>query len=308
VSTAFVFAPLSSVLRPQDRFRYRCLEEVQARFAQAEGILKEYRGLQVHFDSLLDQPTAQLCARAHVNLTAGLIIAMQMGVVDRLGKSLAKPAWVVGCSLGDVARTVTAGVCTFDTALHVAMMSIADVEQAEPIGGNVVVMTTSRRPIDADDLAWFKDVDLAVSQLSDRLLNVAGLVRPLQLLRERAAQRHWRVSSLFDFPLHSRHVAEFAHNAKELIPLLPLQAPDSGIRVYSSVLNREMKQLQDFREEFVSWLLRPHNWMETVRDLVENHGIRQFVNIGPCRTLSRVLIEMGQDVVESDHLINGNVA
>src|SRR4051812_46093522 len=120
MSTAFVFAPLSSLLRPEDRARYRHLDEVQARFAQAEEVFREGRGLQVSFDALLDKPTAELCDRARINLTAVLIISLQLGVVDRLRKILPEPAWVAGCSLGDVARTVSAGACAFDTAVYAA--------------------------------------------------------------------------------------------------------------------------------------------------------------------------------------------
>jgi hypothetical protein len=41
-----------------------------------------------------------------------------------------------------------------------------------------------------------------------------------------------------------------------------------------------------------------------VKDLVENHGVTRFVNIGPCRSLSMLLEEMGHEVLEADQVID----
>jgi len=308
MSTAFVFAPLSSLLRPEDRLRYRHLEEVQARFRSAAEILHATHGVRVGLDGLLDQPTPLLCARGQISLTAALVIAVQLGVVDRLQKFLPKPVWVVGCSLGDVARTVSAGACAFETALQVAMMSLFEAEEADRIGGTVVVMAPPRHPVTTEDLDWFTSNDITVSQLSARLLNVSGLTGSLGLLNDVAQERHWRIFPLLDFPLHSHHVACYAEKAQAMIRQVPFEAPAPGIRVYSSVLKREVKQPEDFREEFLGSLVLPHNWQETVNELIENHGVTSFVNIGPCRSLSRLLREEGQSVLEADDLIETNEA
>lgn len=302
MSTAFVFGPLSSMLRPEDRGRYRDREEVQARFAAAATILREQRGVEICFNDLLAKPSAELCARAHMNLTAALVICLQLGVVDRLRQLLPRPAWVVGCSLGDVARTISAGACTFETALHVVTRSLSEVEAADQIGSNVAVMTTPRHPFTTDDLAWFEGAGLTVSQLSDRLLNVAGLSAGLQQLRVIAQRRYWRIFHLLDFPLHSQHVARYSAQAQRLIRQVPFSAPAAGTRVYSSVLQREVVEPDDLRQEFLSSLVLPHHWKAAANDLVENHGVTRFVNIGPCRTLSRLLEEQGHGVVEADAL------
>jgi [acyl-carrier-protein] S-malonyltransferase len=306
MSTAFVFGPLSSMLRPEDRSRYRHLEEVQARFASGAVILGKSRRVQLSFDELLDQPSAVLCARAHLNFAAALVIAIQLGVVDRLQKLLPRPAWVAGVSLGDVARTVSAGVCSFESALDVVTRGLAEVERADQVGGTLVVMTTSRHPFTAEDFAWFAGADLTVSQLSERFLNVAGLSSGLQLLQDRAARRRWRIFPLLDFPLHSRHAACHTLEAQELIGRLPLGKPAPGIRVYSSLLQREVEQPDDFRQEFLGSIVQPYNWKATVKDLVEYHAVTRFVNIGPCRSLSILLEEMGHHVLEADELISGS--
>jgi [acyl-carrier-protein] S-malonyltransferase len=303
MSTAFVFGPLSSMLRPEDRCRYRHLEEVQARFTSAAAILGNSRGLQICFDELIDKPSAELCARAHLNFAAALVIAIQLGVVDRLQMLLPQPAWMAGVSLGDVARTVSAGVCSFELALHVTTLGLAEVERADQVGATVVVMTTSRHPFTTEDFTWFDSADLAVSQLSDRFLNVAGLDSGLQLLQDRAQRCRWKIFPLLDFPLHSRHAACHTAMAQELVGRLPLGTPAPGIRVYSSVLQKEIEQPDDFRQEFLGSIVHPYNWKATVNDLVENHGVSRFVNIGPCRSLSILLEEMGQDVLEADELI-----
>ena len=149
VSTAYAFAPLSGVMRPEDRSRFRHLAEVQARFERAESILRERCGIRIHLNELLDQSTADLCDRAGLNHTATLFIALQMGVVDRLAKILPRPQWVVGCSLGDVARTVAAGFCAFEDALTIAAFSLRVIEMADESGGNVMVMATPRHPFTA---------------------------------------------------------------------------------------------------------------------------------------------------------------
>jgi len=189
MTTAYAFAPLSSMTRPEDRFRYRPWREVQERFTRAESIAHEDGGSPVRLDELLDQSTSKLYEPAQINYAAALIISMQLGVVDRLSKLLPKPDWVVGCSLGDMARTVCAGACTFETALPVAMFSLRAVGRAERIGGTVVVMSAPRRPFSAEDLAWMESRDLTVSRLSPRMLNVAGLAESIEALKDKA-QKH----------------------------------------------------------------------------------------------------------------------
>jgi [acyl-carrier-protein] S-malonyltransferase len=303
MSTAFVFGPLSSMLRPEDRCRYRHLEEVRARFHRAAAILGNGGGLRMSFDELLDQPSAELCARAHLNFAAALVIAIQLGVVDRLQRLLPRPAWVTGISLGDVARTVSAGVCSFELALSAATLGLAEVERADQVGATVVVMTTSRHPFTTEDFAWFASADLVVSQLSDRFLNVAGLNSGLQLLQDRAERRRWRIFPLLDFPLHSHHAACHTAKAREIISRLPVGKPAAGIRVYSSVFQKEVGEPDDFRQEFLGSIVHPYNWKAAVNDLVETHGVTRFVNIGPCRTLSKLLEELGHDVLEADEII-----
>ncbi len=303
MSVAYTFAPLSSMMRAEDRLRYRHLDLVQARFARAEEVLRERRGIEVCLDQLLDQSTSDLCDRSGINYTAAAIIAMQLGVVDRLAKFLPKPDWVVGCSLGDVARTICAGAGDFETALIIATMSLDELERAESIGGNVIVITTPRRPFSPGDLAWMDGLDLAVSRLSDRVLNVAGRRADLQTLREQSHAHRWKVLPLLDFPLHSRHAACYMQQASELLSQAEFSAPEPEIRVYSSVLGREIRRPEEFRDEFVASLVQPHDWQDSVNDLVENHGVTSFVNIGPCRTLARLLQESGRDVWEADDLI-----
>jgi [acyl-carrier-protein] S-malonyltransferase len=183
------------------------------------------------------------------------------------------------------------------------MTSLNDVVGADQVGSTVVVMTTPRHAFTAEDYAWFAAEDLTVSRLSHRLLNVAGLNASVQLLKAKAQERHWRVFPLLDFPLHSHHVSGHTQKAFEMIRQVPFNAPASGIRVYSSVLKRELKEPDDFREEFLGSLVLPHNWQETVDDLVQNHEVSRFVNIGPCRTLSKLLKETGRQVVEAQELI-----
>lgn len=305
MTTAFAFAPLSSVLRHEDRQRYRHLEEVQARFRRAEEFLREAMAVQVDFDELLDQPTDDLRQNDVVNRTAAAVVAMQLGVADRLQKIFGAPQWVVGSSLGDFARTVCAGACSFESALRLCMLSIDDVEGASQLGANVVAMTSARYPFTPEDFEWFQSIGLAVSEFSESLLDVAGPFDAIDQLNSKARERHWRIFHLIDVPLHSPYLAGCTEQARAVICALPFQPPPNGTRIYSSLLGHELNEPGELRDEFVQSLLKPHNWKQSATDLTANHGVKTFINIGPCRTLFRLLKQMGHEVLDAAELIQG---
>jgi [acyl-carrier-protein] S-malonyltransferase len=302
MSTAFAFAPLTAFLRPQDRLRYRDLPEVRQRLNTAEAVFRACRGADVCFDDLLQQPTSSHYDPARIDITATLISAVQLGVVDCLQKFYPRPAWVVGCSLGDVARAACAGVCEAETGLRIALQ-ICDLKGADRIGRNIVIMTTARRPFTKDDLAWIASLNLTFSQLTPTVLNASGAFDDVDRLRQDARQKHWRTFHLADFPVHSPHLAAYSDDARQMLKQLPLQPPARGIRVYSSLLKREIICVEDFAEELVRGVTEPHSWPDSVTDLVTHHGVTTFVNIGPCRTLSHALRRMKQPVLEADDLL-----
>src|SRR5438309_12013612 len=116
--SAFLFPGMNSLLNQADRFRYLGLQEVQVRLDQAEQILRDRSRLRVPLRRLLEKPTQEIYSLENVPFTTSLICSIQLGIADRLTKILPAPDWVVGCSLGDLARSIYVGSIQFELILE----------------------------------------------------------------------------------------------------------------------------------------------------------------------------------------------
>lgn len=301
--TAFAMPGLNSLLNPRARTRFSEWPEVRSRVERVREVLRDERDRAGKFDSLESLSTKKLYDRDHVSLTAAWIVAIQVGVAERVRSAIGAPSWVIGCSLGDVARTVLAGCCSFEDALRIPLSSPQREAGIDRIGRNVAVLAPSSRHFDERDLRDLEACGIEACPLSPRMLNVSGRFEDLPGLEKLATERRWKLLPLLDYPVHSRYLERIVPRiARELEPLR-FEDPGPGTRVYSTLLRREILSAEELRPELERNLVLTHHWHVSARRLVDHHGVRRFVNIGPCRTLSKLLAGLGFEVVEPEELI-----
>jgi [acyl-carrier-protein] S-malonyltransferase len=301
--SVFLFPGMNSLLHKADRFRYLRLQEVQARIDQAEQILRDHRRIPFPLRRLLDRPTQEIYSLENIHFTTILICSMQLGIADRLREILPAPEWVVGCSLGDIARSVYAGSVHFEHILEM-IHRVADARASVARLGACIVLLKPAK-FDRADLRWLEEQGISVCRLSERRLILAGNHATLAAVRGRGNEKKWKSLFLIDCPFHSPCLAPQAATMAPLMDVIPFQDPQR--RVFSSLLLKPISKAEELRSEHKMALVQPFDWCETTRRLVKDIGITRFINIGPCQSLLNLVRDIApdQEILDAEEIIQG---
>lgn len=307
MTTCFMYPGLNGLLRRSDRLRYSGLPEVKARFAGAERALADRLGLRIDLHALLTGPSENIYAVENVSLAAVVICCLQMGVVDRLKKIAPDPDWVIGCSLGDLARAITAQAYDFEDAVVNHVHFTKSIGGIDKIGANIGVAAPADRPFTDEDFAWFEKIGADVSRLTPRFLNVGARFAEIEAVRARAKEVRWATMPILEYPAHSRYILPYVEAVRADFAKVKTQAP--RIRMYSSFSAREITDPAEIKEEFLLSITKTIHWHRAVEALVRDENVTRFVNIGPCTSLSRMMkdIDVEVSVAEADDLLKATV-
>jgi [acyl-carrier-protein] S-malonyltransferase len=303
MSTAYLFPGLNGLLRRADRNRYLHLPEVRDRLMQAEKVLRSRLGVRLSSEEFLALPMEEIYAIHNISLAAVIICAIQVGVTDRLKKTQAAPQWVMGCSLGDIARAVFSGAYDFEEAIYNHVHFTRSIDGIDKIGRNIGVATSRERPFTDEDFQWFDGIQVDVSRLTPRFLNIGGRNDDLKMVEARADERAWRVMPILDYPAHSRYILPYVKAAEADFLAVRTSAPQ--IPIFSSLSCRQLSDPEQIKEEFLLSITKTIHWHQAITALVKEHGVSRFVNIGPCLTLTRMMtdIDGSPPAIEASELV-----
>ena len=294
MATAFIFPGLNALMRKSDRQRFLHLPEVRSYFAKAEIIIKEKFGMSFSFQSFLGKPVEEIYSLSQISYAAVAICAIQVGVAERLGKQIASPDWVMGCSLGDLARAVFAGAYSFEDAVYNHIKFTQGIDGIDQIGRNIGVLAPREAPFTDDDFAWFEEIKVDVSCLTPRFLNIGGRYQDLDKVEARAKEMKWNTMSILDYPAHSRYILPYVQAVEAEFAEVKTHKP--RIPIFSSLSAQPLEDPRHIRDEFLLSITRTIQWSKAVQSLVNEKGVVNIVNIGPCRSLSGIMKDIPVNV------------
>lgn len=306
MSTAYLFAGLNSLMNAEARGRYLGLPRVQARLRQAEAALKRELDLEIDLDSLLGARAEELYSIRNVSLAAVAVCAIQVGAFEELQATgrAPRPDWVMGCSLGDIARAVVAGAYEFDTAVVSHVRFTHGIDGIDALGANIGV--SALRGFTSEDYSWFESEGVDVSRLTPRFLNIGGLTSALMRVQARAREKRWRVIPILNYPAHSRYLLPFVRQVETQFEKVGTAKPT--LPIFSSLSCRVLEDPADIRREFLLAITLPIHWSDAVSRLVADHGVKRFVNVGPCSSLSKLMSDVpaaeGAEIVDAWSLLD----
>ena len=304
MKTAFVFPGLNGLLRQKDRERYLKLSHVIKRLEQAQTALLRELNLKTDLMGMLKQRnTDEIYRIDNISLAAVVISAIQVGVVDHLREHFPNPEWMVGVSLGDIARTVSAGAYDFEVAVVSHVRFTYKIDGIDKLGGNIGVATTLARPFTTEDFDWFESMGVDVSILTSRFLNVGALFKSLELVRERARERGWRIMPIIDYPAHSRYILPYVDASRD--EFMNVQTMKPLIPIFSTISCKSLTDPKEIKTEFLETITRTIHFEQAITKLYNEHGVTRFVNIGPCKSLYTLLrdIPLDFDIVDAEDLL-----
>lgn len=265
--------------------RQKCmnLPEVVARIEEAQSILNE---LKIPIDLtriMVDQPKESKEWIIGLSLAA---LATQVGVFDRYLKEGHKVDVLLSLSLGDLSRSICAGVGSFKEVFIGLVIFANGIKPL--VGKGLTYQVTSINTINSND-QLFKleeyDISIAVNQTNHSNLYAGEMENMKNWLSYLDTLENIKYQSLSRLPLalHHKSLKELALLInKNIIQNIDINKQQYSI--YSTVFNKYLTKQEDLIEEMTRNIYSSVQFCPSIKQLVETEPI-EFINIGPASTL-----------------------
>lgn len=217
--------------------------------------------------------------------TDAALVALQVGTARVLESLGHRADWLVGYSLGEVARTLHAGCADLSLGLRATIDAARLTSATAPPGRCVLVRQATPAPSPPAELF---DGDLGVSRLSPRFALLSGAHHAIDRAVDDARHHGHRVFAMLDLPVHAPLLAATSAVLATRLRDLPVRAPSRPI--FSTLLHRPITDVAALREEWARGLHEPFDWCRTVAAL-EELGVRRFVVLDAGQHATRVTRE-----------------
>lgn len=280
MNTAIMFAGADALDTREHRIAASRNPKVLQRLEEASAVWQAYTSdSQPLHDFLVAEDQA---FHSHFAKKAICCTAVQVGLYDSVAALSFVPNFLIGCSLGDTARTVCSGACAFEEAiLGIAHFGI----HGESIQGGAILQLKYASPATPADLTSLKAHGLSVAVYqTPQLLLAAGPEEAVQALQEECKSNpRMRARYLYNKPLHSSWMEAAAH--KVALGDRVREGMRWKIRMISTTLKRPIESAQDLHDDLAQNMTGTVYWYQSIQEAVSKFQIRKLVNIGPSRTL-----------------------
>jgi [acyl-carrier-protein] S-malonyltransferase len=290
MKNVFLYPGLNGLLKSEDRTRHLDLPQVQKRLAFVEKFFNEKHNEAFSFADYFNMPIEEIYSVQNICRAATAICAIQVGVTDYLQEKNISPEWMVGCSLGDLARSVSAGICTFEDCVDGYIRFAKKLDGIERIGANIGVSKRQSNHFEESELLEMAEMGLDVSIMTPSFLNIGGRFSDLEKFEKLAAEKRWRVVKILNYPAHSRYISDYVVGAAEQISHIPTTTPK--VKLFSSISCKEVSDAQELKTELVLNMTKPLKWGQALVELEKQEGPMKFINIGPCQSISKMIRDL----------------
>jgi [acyl-carrier-protein] S-malonyltransferase len=191
---------------------------------------------------------------------------------------------------------VTSGAYDFETAILHQVSFTGELAGVEKIGSSIGV-ATREASFSQDDFDWLRKNNIDYSRLSSRFLNIGVSHEEMALIQEQSNKRRWSVMNLLNYPVHSKHVLSFIEPIEELFLSQPMGT--AKISMLSSVNGEPLDNAENIKKDILYCASNTIQWEDAIRNLYDR-GVREFINIGPCRSLSKIFADYKLDATVSE--------
>jgi len=248
---------------------------------------------------------ARLCwegPEEELQLTANTqpaILTVSVAIARVLAARGLRPDAVAGHSLGEYSAHVAAGTLTLRDAVRLVRERGQRMQEAVPVGVGAMAAILGLGPEAAANLAAAAaggEVCSVANFNSPEQTVLAGhrgaIERAVSMARERGAKR------ALPLPVSAPFHCELMAPAREgLTPSLMAAAfADPRVPVVVNIDARPVTAGGAARDALVRQIDGPVRWVESVRCLVEELGVRRFVEVGPGNVLSGLVRRIAPDV------------
>ena len=283
MTTAVMFSGIDGLDRLDQRDMVLALPEVKARMTTAQTHLDRITGGKISLSDFAQ--SSEELFHSDLATKALLCAVVHVGLYDRLLKYHPEPDYLVGCSLGDSARTVASGAMSFE---QIMLSTYLFGNHGQKLTGGAVVCVKCRG--DAATAADLREIEslglyIAVYQTPKHFL-VGGPEEYLQVWCELDSTRQkYAIRPLCDKPLHSAAMKATQQYTLEHFGELKIQP--WKIPMISASECKLITNEKELLDDMINNMTGPVRWWPTYQWMVEELGVKRFINIGPNDTLIR---------------------
>lgn len=283
--TVLLFPGLDSLFLASKLKRWLDVGSTQGALAEASEHLSTLTGAKEDLTAFLrDNGRPHL---ADFDRTLVALTGLQVGIARGLAQ---KQPWdlVLGCSHGDIARSVICGMLDLKNAVEVLWL-FADLRKRCPEGSTANVRTVDGSPLSPEQLQWLEGEGAPVSRWSDTNATIAADLATLTRIGEVAREHGLKVKPVLPYPVHSPVMKPVTDLVRAVAHKWEIHA--SQWPVFSSVRVGWLNGADDVREEALESSVKPVRWVDTLQHLRQNESVTHFVNVGPSNTLTGWLLD-----------------
>lgn len=215
---------------------------------------------------------------------------------EAIGRSI-QPIAVAGHSLGEFTALVAAGSIDFGDALHIVrergrLMKESGERQPGGMAAVVGLDSETLREI-CREAEGHGVIVLANSNSPDQRVisgERSALEHAVRLARERGGRA---VVLPITIASHSPLMQAAAGVFSEIVARVPFRDPQ--VPIVANISGQLITSAEDIRRELHEHLLRPVEWVASVREMIEE-GATTFMEIGPGQVLTRLTRRISRDV------------
>ncbi len=280
--TAYVFSGIDGLDRMSDRALMLSLPAVKARIAQAQKVLDKCAP---GFDLTAYISSSDEDFKRVFTLQAIAVTVVHIALFDMFTASGEKPDYLMGCSLGDVARSYCAGALEFDVIIAASWnyhLKASKIEGCSAYYIRVIDGTISKERIQEITDAG---IYFAVHQTPRHFL-VTGTIEKLEQWRlSEAPKARYKISPIYDKPLHSPLMTFITEETYKLYAHTVRPMEELKYKMVSSTFIGLIETREQLLKDMVDNFNSTVRWMEALQYAVNELGVTRLVNIGPVPTL-----------------------
>ena len=276
---AFIFPGFDSLDCLDNRINSLQIPFVRSRLLDAERVLKERKLPSAVFAEFIAQENSVL--QENYDLLIVCSFAIQVGIYEHLLANDIEPDVLVGCSLGDLARTVCAGAISFDDMVEHAFHFGACLKKNR---NGAVLRCTASQALDRESIerSLPDNLFLSVYQTPSRFL-LSGSKRDLFAWSQSRLAKNLKTSWMIDLPLHSPLMQPTLESMWPALSSTNFDSPK--VPIFSAVNGNKIDSGKLFADEFKDNIRGCIDWVAAMDKLKSNTKVSELISIGPAATL-----------------------
>ena len=227
--------------------------------------------------------------------TQAAVLTMSVATLKSMGdlRQVDEVSSVAGHSLGEYTALVASGMISFADAVRLVRERgrlMKEAGERRPGGMAAVLGMLEEAVADACQQAHEETgtvIQIANHNSPGQIVisgESSGLGRAVELLREQGARRV--VQLAVSIPSHSTLMESAAEGLRGVLSKVVFR--DADTPVIGNVTAKPLLQADEIRNELVTQLVSPVQWVSSVRLMIDE-GVKTFVEIGPKDTLSKLI-------------------